>query len=287
MRAAPIALLAGILAAATAALALAPDPSPRAPEAAAGAPGRVVSMNLCTDQIAMMIAAPGQLVSVSRWSAREAASNMAEAARAYPLNDGHAERIYLMRPDLVLAGPYTNRAAVAMLERLGVKVEIVPAAQSIAEIRAIVAQIGRALGREAEAAAVAADLDARLAALAARAARLPRIGAAFHYPNNYTSGSDTLADAVLDLAGLENAAAEAGLTGSAKIDLETLVMLDPFLVRSKTITGTETGRSYEPQRHPALRALMARGGATVEERWQVCGTPFVARAVETLIAARE
>ena len=31
----------------------------------ADAPARVVSMNLCTDQLAMMLAAPGQLVSVS------------------------------------------------------------------------------------------------------------------------------------------------------------------------------------------------------------------------------
>ncbi|MGA0716208.1 MAG: ABC transporter substrate-binding protein, partial [Gemmobacter sp.] len=33
--------------------------------AAAAPPGRVVSINLCTDQLAMMLAAPGQLVSVS------------------------------------------------------------------------------------------------------------------------------------------------------------------------------------------------------------------------------
>jgi iron complex transport system substrate-binding protein len=29
-------------------------------------PRRVVSMNLCTDQLAMLVAAPGQLLSVSR-----------------------------------------------------------------------------------------------------------------------------------------------------------------------------------------------------------------------------
>ena len=34
-----------------------------------GAPARVVSMNLCTDQVAMMLAAPGQLVSISHVSA--------------------------------------------------------------------------------------------------------------------------------------------------------------------------------------------------------------------------
>ena len=32
---------------------------------AVAAPRRVVSMNLCTDQVAMLLAAPGQLISVS------------------------------------------------------------------------------------------------------------------------------------------------------------------------------------------------------------------------------
>jgi iron complex transport system substrate-binding protein len=41
--------------------------------AAADAPARVVSVNLCTDQLAMLIAAPGQLQSVS-WLAADPSS---------------------------------------------------------------------------------------------------------------------------------------------------------------------------------------------------------------------
>ena len=40
-----------------------------APARADTAPARVASLNLCTDQLAMLIAAPGQLVSIS-WLAR-------------------------------------------------------------------------------------------------------------------------------------------------------------------------------------------------------------------------
>ena len=38
--------------------------------AAQAAPVRVASVNLCTDQLAMLLAAPGQLASVSAWAAR-------------------------------------------------------------------------------------------------------------------------------------------------------------------------------------------------------------------------
>mgnify|MGYP006999250795 CR=1 FL=1 len=45
-------------------------------------PARVVSMNLCTDQLAMALAAPGQLISVSYIARDPRASAMAEEALA-------------------------------------------------------------------------------------------------------------------------------------------------------------------------------------------------------------
>ena len=67
-------------------------------------PRRVVSINLCTDQLAMMMAGPGQLVSVSHLAGDPTYSTMPEAAAAYPANRGLAEEVYLLKPDLVLAG---------------------------------------------------------------------------------------------------------------------------------------------------------------------------------------
>ena len=91
--------------------------------AAAEAPARVVSMNLCTDQLAMLLAAPGQLQSVSHLARDPMSSTMVDEARAYPENRGGAEQIFLMHPDLVLAGSYTSLASVTLLRGLGVRVE--------------------------------------------------------------------------------------------------------------------------------------------------------------------
>ena len=255
--------------------------------AAAAPPERVVSINLCTDQLALLLAAPGQLISVSDWAARPEASNLAEEAERLPANAGSAEQVFLMRPDLVLAGSFSNAATVEMLRRLGLRVELFPPARSVAAIREAIARMGALLGREAAAADLAADLDARLATQAARAAGLPREAAAYHYPNNYSSGAGTLAAEVLDRAGFDNAAAALGVEGVGRLPLETLVMARPFLIRTEHISGTNPGRAYEPARHPALAALAAKGGgARVAERWQVCGTPFVVEAVAALLDAR-
>ena len=77
--------------------------------AAAERPQRVVSMNLCTDQLAMLLAAPGQLISVSYLAQDARSSAMAEAAQGFEMNHGLAEEIAFLRPDLVLAGRYTTR----------------------------------------------------------------------------------------------------------------------------------------------------------------------------------
>ncbi|PKP83954.1 MAG: ABC transporter substrate-binding protein, partial [Alphaproteobacteria bacterium HGW-Alphaproteobacteria-2] len=61
-----------------------------APGAAADTPppARVVSINVCTDQLAMLLAAPGQLLSVSHLARDPYSSAMAAEARAWPANRG-------------------------------------------------------------------------------------------------------------------------------------------------------------------------------------------------------
>lgn len=77
---------------------------------AAEPPARVVSMNVCTDQLAMLVARPGQLHSVSWLAADPAMSVLANEAEGLRLNRGLAEEIFLMKPDLVIAGTFSTRA---------------------------------------------------------------------------------------------------------------------------------------------------------------------------------
>jgi iron complex transport system substrate-binding protein len=132
-------------------------------------PSRVVSMNLCTDQLAMLIAAPGQLHSVSHLARREDASVLFREAAAYAVNHGEAEEIFLMKPDLVLAGTFSARATVSLLRRLGIRVEEFAAEISFADIYASIARMGDLLGQREEADALVAQLGQRLAAYAAEA----------------------------------------------------------------------------------------------------------------------
>jgi iron complex transport system substrate-binding protein len=255
-----------------------------APPAAVGeAPRRVVSMNLCTDQLAILLAAPGQLVSVSHVAHDPVSSALAREAAAYPANRAQAEEIFLLGPDLVLAGAYDNPATLAMLETLGLRVERFPVEATFDDIRANMRRMGALLGAEAAAEAMVAEMDAALDAAPATGGDRPL--AALQYSNSYTSGAGTLADAVLAAAGLANLAAEEGITGMARLPLETLVLARPDLI----VTGQDYAApalAQEVLRHPAARGLARAGRVAVSDALWTCGTPLIAEAVARLRATQ-
>ncbi|MDR5654540.1 ABC transporter substrate-binding protein [Xinfangfangia sp. LG-4] len=252
--------------------------------AGAGTPPlRVVSINLCTDQLAMALAAPGQLVSVSYLSADPRMSMMADRAAAYPLNHAGAEEVYLMRPDLVLGGIYTNRGSVEILQRLGVPVLLLPPVDRLEDVAAQMRTVGAALGRTAEAEAQVAAFEAALAALRVD---LPPVTAAQYHPNGYTTGTGTLADEIMRHTGYANIAARAGVAGGGVLALERLVMEDPqVIVTARPWPGAS--RSEELLVHPALAALRARAAQVplADAGWS-CGTPAMLAAVAGMAAAR-
>lgn len=247
---------------------------------AAAAPARVVSINLCTDQLAMMLAAPGQLVSVTRLARDPAASVMAEAARAYPANRGQAEEVYLLHPDLVLAGRYTAQPTVAMLRRLGIPVAVFEPADSFADMQADIARMGALLGRKPEAAAMAGAFAARLARIRAASLPGPRPLAATWSAQGYMSGHQSLAGEILTTAGFDSLAARMGRAQGSTLPLEALVLADPDLVVTGRI-GPGSSRAEAPLTHPALGALTGRRAA-VEDRDWICGLPSVLDATERL-----
>ncbi|VDC30095.1 ABC transporter substrate-binding protein [Pseudogemmobacter humi] len=250
----------------------------------AGAPQRVVSISLCTDQLAMLVAAPGQLVSVTYLAVDPGSSPMVEEARAFHINHGFAEEVALLRPDLVLAGRYTTRVTVDMLIRLGHPVEIFEPENSIEDIRTNLRKMGAALGREARAEELIALMDRDLDAIATA---LPetRPEVAFYYASGYSLGTGTLADAIATRAGLENIAPRLDLGASGVVPLEALILARPgVVVRSAGYRGHS--RAQEILNHPALQHFLEppRRDARSGPEW-VCGTPLVTDAIRALARA--
>lgn len=250
-------------------------------------PRRVVSMNLCTDQLALYLAAPGQLVSVSHLSHDEKASVLVAEARRLPANHGRAEEVFLLKPDLVLAGTFTSRATVEMLLRLGFRVERFAPDYSFADIRSNTLRMGKLLGREDEARSLLAGFDREIASLRGDGGNASPLAAAY-YAGGYTSGLGTLVDEIISAAGWRNLSAELGISGTGLLPLELIVMNQPDALIADGLDDGEPSLAFENYRHPALLAAIRSGTGvtTLPERYSVCGTPATAEAVRRLVAER-
>ncbi|APX21336.1 MAG: ABC transporter substrate-binding protein [Rhodobacteraceae bacterium] len=249
---------------------------------AGAAPERVVSLNVCTDQLALLLGAPGQLVSVSPLARDPRSSAMAEAARAVPVNKAAAEQIVLLEPDLVLAGSYTARAATDMLETLGYRVERFEPARSLEDARDNIRRMGRLLGRENRAAEVLAAFDARLSDLRDDPKERPVV--AYYMPFNETAGSESLTGDILEAAGMTTLAEAQGMPYGARLPLEALVLADPDLILvSKPYDSP--AQATELLRHPALQATGALRQVVDSPNW-ICGAPAALDAVAAMRAMR-
>ncbi|MEP7452280.1 ABC transporter substrate-binding protein [Phyllobacterium sp. SB3] len=245
-------------------------------------------MNLCTDQLAMLLADEGQLYSVSYLAGDMGASVLAERAKAYVVNHGLAEEIFLMQPDLIIAGSYTTRATVDMLKRLGFRVEEFEPESSFDDIRSNIIRMGKLLGQEAKAREMIRVMDERLARIRessqAKAGAAPTI--ALYYANQLTSGKGTLADDVVRHAGLVNLGEKLGMQGTQKLPLEQLVMAKPDLVAAHNAYPTPA-LAYEAQVHPAFRAtLNGKHPIDIPDKYWICGGPFTVDAVQLLAEQR-
>ncbi len=244
------------------------------------APARVVSMNLCTDQLALALADPAQIVSLSHFATDPSMSVRWKQAEHYRANYGRAEEISILHPDLVLADTWSNPDTIAMLKTLGLRVEQLPPGTSLPEIRARITTMGALLGHPDRAAKLLAGFDARLAAIRTPA---PGLRAAVIGPSGYVYGPRTLEGQILAMAGFDNVVSGPGLDWGGRLPLEDLVMDRPDLVIMGGSQGKMgTSRAQEVLDHPVLRDLPTVRGLR-DARW-TCGGPAMLGAVADLAA---
>lgn len=249
-------------------------------------PRRIVSMNLCTDQLLLMLVEPSRIAAVSHLARDPSLSALAEEARRFPIVHSNAEEVLRADPDLVLAGPWTTRATVDLLRRLGRTVAIVPLAQDLDGVRAGVREVARLTGTEARGEEIVAAFDRRRMEIERLAATEVRTAVVYHVAG-LASGTGTLADAVLRAAGLRNAAQAARLDAKGALALERLVAEPPDLIVLGHAEDEYRTVQADNLRHPALARLLARvPSAHVPQRLMICPSPRVLDAVELLAEKR-
>src|SRR3954468_24055994 len=114
---------------------------------AQAAPRRVASLNLCTDELLLMLGEPGQIASVTHLAQQPAETALWRQARRYRRNDGSLVSVAGLGPDLVLTmgGGARDRGRIAA--RLGIRTLDLPYPRSLGDIEQSIRTVSAALGR--------------------------------------------------------------------------------------------------------------------------------------------
>jgi iron complex transport system substrate-binding protein len=250
---------------------------------AAGLP-RIVSMNVCTDQLLITLADPSQIVGLSRYSRDAWQSWAADNARHYPILSGGAEDVLVLRPDIVVASLFDKRSTRELLKAKGLHLAEFAVPRNLDEVKTQMREMGEITGHADRAAAEIEKLDAaitraRVAVADKRYSVLPLSR------RGWVSGSDSLVSSLLAETGLFNAAGDLGVAFGGYASLEAIVNLKPdfILVSEAGDRAEDDGRAF--LLHPALeRFYPPQKRIVIPERLTVCGGAMLAEALDVLIA---
>ena len=244
------------------------------------APARIVSINLCADELLLGLQAQSQLQSVT-WLVKDPHTSWAAAEAAnIPGNRGSAEEVMQFRPDLVVAGAWSTPATRLALQRLEIPVITLDHPQTFDAAVAQIRELADVIGRVAEGEALVGELEQRLARLSKASGE---VTALFLQSNGVTSGTGTLPHDLMRLAGLTNAASVASY---ARFSLEQLVREPPDLLVINDLSHASPALANEVLRHRVIaRAFPATRIVNMPGQAWSCGSQYMLDAVEHLAAA--
>jgi iron complex transport system substrate-binding protein len=256
---------------------------PSAPASAANLP-RMVSMNVCTDQLVLKLADPEQILGLSRFSRDGWQGPAAADIPRYPLLSGGAEDVLLIRPDIVIASAFDKRSTRELLKAKGLRLAELAVPRTLDEARQQIREAGEITGHPDRALKEIERLDAALArargAVAERHFRVLPLSR-----RGWVAGSDSFVGSLLGEAGLRSAAGDLGFASGGFASLEAIVNLRPdFIVVSQAGNfARDDGQAF--LLHPALeRFYPMEKRIVIPERMTECGGVMLADALDALTA---
>ncbi|MDX3899429.1 MAG: ABC transporter substrate-binding protein [Sphingobium sp.] len=245
---------------------------------AAAPPRRIVSLNVCSDQLVLALADRAQIAALSPFAHDPALSAAAGEARDLRALTRPAEQVLAIRPDLLI-GRADGAGGVAGTPQ-GMRIAGIGLddSASYADVVAQIRRVARAVGHAGRGEALVRRMDRDLAAL-------PQLSggkvAAYYQRRGFMTGTGTLVDDLMRRAGLINLAARLGKPGLAQVGLEQMIAARPDFIIIERETMRVRDQGTEMLHHPILRAIPR---LTLPQAWTVCGGPAYVEAARSLVA---
>lgn len=250
---------------------------------AATAPQRVVSANLCADQLLLALVAPQRIVALSSLASDPSLSPVAAEARRHRAIRGSGEEIARLAPDLALIGAYDAPFTRALLKAEHVPVYELAPWRDLKEGRAQIRALADRLGARARGEALVAEIDAALARARGAAGR-PATFLTLHR-RGYSPGARSVVSEIARAAGLSDIAARVGVENGGFVPLEAVIEARPDFLIVSDLDPAAQDRGQELLLHPALAALYPpEKRLAASDQTTLCAGPATPAAIDALAA---
>ena len=252
--------------------------SPAPPAKAPAVPQRIVSINLCADQLVVALADRQQIAGLTKNATDPEMSGEAAKAHGIPLLSNSAEQILAIEPDLIVGMPASRSAALAALPEQNYPLLDLATADRLDEIYASIRETAAAVGHPARGTALIAHMERELAGLSK-----PGKGrvAAYYQRRGYMTGTGTLIDELMARVGLVNLAGKLGKPPLSQLSLEEMVAAEPDFLIVESATDVVTDQGSEMLHHPAIKDIPR---ISMPQAWTVCGSPAYTEAARSMAA---
>jgi iron complex transport system substrate-binding protein len=228
-------------------------------------PRRVASLNLCTDELLLLVAEPKQIISVSYLSQLREETALSKSARTYRKNDGSLLSVAGLKPDLVLTMGGGGRDHVGVAGRLGAKMLDLPYPAGIADVEAATMKVAAALGRGARGRQLVAAIER------VRRSAPPRPRDAIFLSGGGRSAAATgTAAEWMAAAGLR----QRSLAGD-RASLETLLVRPPAVLLRSSYRSGQYSAEQRWLSHPLARRVRAGKTLGTDGRLWTCMGPLM------------
>lgn len=192
-----------------------------------GKPERIISLGPAITESIFLLGAGERLIGVTNYCIKPPEAQKKEKIGS--VTDVNIEKIYSLRPDLVIATSLTDRRAIERLRRLGIRVEEFGLARNFRELCENFIRLGKLIGKEREALNIVKRSETELKRIENSVKGLPRpevfiqVGA----KPLFTMTGDTFVNDLIELAGGVNIAK---YSSSGLWSREMVIKKDPDVI---------------------------------------------------------
>jgi len=251
-------------------------------------PERVVSMNLCTDQLVLQLADRRNIASITYMADDPKISYFAKRAIGHQKNFGLAEEIIPLKPDLIMAGAFSGMVTTSILRRLKYNIVVFEIANDFDSLRKNIRKAGRILGKQSKAERLIGHFDKDLEKFFYTGPLIPVV---ILQPRAAGTGKISLIDNILRKSGLKNISAGTNSSGVGWVTIEEVVVAKPEIIIADSISSWPS-LGHQAMLHPVYKSIRNDNGMG-SRRIQLpanlwnCGGVQVVKAVQILDLARD